>query len=504
MAPEFAGMQVLEKLGQTATAALFRAWQPRLNRTVALKVLNPAVAPPKDFQRLQREAAVLEKLRHPNIVRLLTLGRDTENCYFTMEFIEGRLLSDLIQAAETAAELSALVRHVATLARAVHYAHTQGVIHRNLNPADIVVDAEGRPVITDFAFGKELDAGQTITVTGAVVGTAGYMPPEQASHDTEAAGPASDVYGLGAILYEILTKRPPFQGPTLAAVVEEVAQRPPVAPHTFDRTVPRDVEAICLKCLAKRPGKRYPTAKALAEDLERHLAGERVMAAHRRGRRLPAIGLGLLTAVLHLWVLLYPRTYLFSTTAARDLFRDYGIPLPLATEQSIRLHTFVRSYSYLVFLFDALLFFLLWRRAGRLWALLWTGWRMTVGLALAAFHFFAAKMPLGRLTGRIPGAAPAGWSARRAEALFFVFLVLAAFALLAFWVWALRDAIRSERKGGPHQIVWLLIVLIGGVAGALLYLLVRRPQREGLVRASPFWRWLGRLILGPVRRSAAG
>ena len=282
MAKTFAGMEILGKLGQGGMGAVYKARQPKLDRVVALKVMNPGVSSKEAYARFQREIKVIGKLRHANIVRLFTVGREKNRIYFTMDYIEGESLSWHMGLAETPADRDQLVRHVAAVARAIHYAHTQNIIHRDLKPSNIIMDQEGRPFITDFGLAKELGAGETLTISGEAVGTVQYMPPEQAHGELENIGPQSDVYALGAILYEILTGRPPFEGPTPAVILQKVIREKVEAPRKLNPIIPRDLETICLKCLEKEPKDRYESAGALADDIARHMAGERI-AVRRAG-----------------------------------------------------------------------------------------------------------------------------------------------------------------------------------------------------------------------------
>ena len=281
MAKRFGDYEILEELGRGGMGTVYKARQVDLDRIVALKMLHPGVASPETLARFQREAKVLGKLRHPNIVRLLSVGEESGRCYLTMDFIEGDTLSELIARSRTRDERRRLVRYLAVVARAVHFAHSRGIIHRDLKPSNVIIDAEGTPFITDFGLAKELGVGQTVTLSGATVGTATYMAPEQAEGRGEAIGPKTDVYALGAILYEVLAGRPPFQGATGVAVLHKVCRDTPRPPRQLNRSVRRGLERICLKCLEKDPADRYPSAEALAIDFERHLA--RGGAGWRRG-----------------------------------------------------------------------------------------------------------------------------------------------------------------------------------------------------------------------------
>ena len=277
MPSTFANYEILGKLGQGGMGTVYRARDPQLDRIVALKVMNPGVASAESAARFQREIQVLSRLRHPNIIRLFAAGRHKNRLYFSMDYIEGKPLSRLIKEAETFRDRMELVPHVATIAHALHYAHGHGVIHRDVKPSNVIVTEDGEPFITDFGLAKELDAAQTITLPGAAIGTAAYISPEQAEGDQERIGPRTDVYALGAMLYEVLTGKPPFEGPTPAAILQKAARENPVRPRKFNRRIGLDLEIVCLKCLEKEPRYRYQNAAALADDLDRYAKGEAVL-----------------------------------------------------------------------------------------------------------------------------------------------------------------------------------------------------------------------------------
>src|SRR5262249_21732968 len=226
--------------------------------------------------RFQIETEAVARLTHPNIVPLYEAGEVGGQPFFSSEFCDGGALDKRLKSwRPTPAEAAGLVE---TLARAVHYAHLRGVVHRDLKPANVLLTADGTPKITDFGLAKRLDAeGRDVSQSGAVMGTASYMAPEQAAGKVRDTGPAADVYGLGALLYECLAGRPPFEG-TQPAVLAAVLTGEPVPPSRRDAKGRRDLETICLRCLRKEPERRYADAAALAEELRRYRAGEPIRA----------------------------------------------------------------------------------------------------------------------------------------------------------------------------------------------------------------------------------
>ena len=276
--PPTAGYEILSELGRGGMGVVYKARQLGLNRLVALKmVLSGAHAAPHQLARFRVEGEAVARLHHPHIVQIYDVGERDGLPFFSLEYLDGGCLADQIkrepQPPKRAAGVSAL------LARGVQYAHAHGIVHRDLKPANILFDADGVPKITDFGLAKKLEEGaDSHTVSGTVVGTPSYMAPEQARGDTRQIGPAADVYSLGAILYELLTGRPPHQGTTLLETLEQVRAEEPVPPRQLVPKVPRDLETICLKCLQKEPAKRYASAAELGDDLDRYLAGQPILA----------------------------------------------------------------------------------------------------------------------------------------------------------------------------------------------------------------------------------
>jgi serine/threonine protein kinase len=279
--PSVPGYHLLGVLGQGSMGVVYKARQVKLNRIVALKMLQhlPAASAAHHAARLSRlrsEAEAIAQLQHADIVQIFELGEHNDLPYLALEHVAGGSLGrQLAGTPQPARQAAALVER---LARAMHAAHQAGVLHRDLKPDNILLTSDGSPKISDFGLAKRLDAEISQTATGMVMGTPSYMAPEQAEGRSKEVGVAADVYALGAILYEVLTGRPPFRAATLLATLEQVKHDEPVPPSRLSSQVPRDLETICLKCLHKEPARRYATAEALAHDLHHFLAGEPIQA----------------------------------------------------------------------------------------------------------------------------------------------------------------------------------------------------------------------------------
>jgi serine/threonine-protein kinase len=275
--PRVPGYEVEAVLGRGGMGVVYRARHPRLNRTVALKMLLAGpFAGPGELERFLREAETVAGLQHANIVQVHEAGDVDGRPYFTMEFLEGGSLAQKL--AGTPQPARQAVALVAAVAEAVHAAHQHGIVHRDLKPGNILLTADGTPKLSDFGLARRLDGAAGLTQSGAPVGTASYMAPEQAAGRSRDVGTAADTYALGAILYELLTGRPPFRAETAAETLRQVISQDPALPSRLNAAVPRDVETICLKCLEKSPERRYPSATALADDLHRFLRHEPIVA----------------------------------------------------------------------------------------------------------------------------------------------------------------------------------------------------------------------------------
>lgn len=333
----FGKYDLLGELGRGGMGVVYKARQTDLDRLVALKmILSGHFVSAEQVTRFHTEARAAARLRHPNSVQIYETGEILGQHYFAMEYIEGESLSHRLLRGRMPPEQA--VRLLLPIARAVAHLHAHGVIHRDLKPSNILIDAAGRPVLTDFGLAKMLDASSHLTMTGMIVGTPSYMPPEQAA--SKETGPWSDVYSLGAILYELLTGRPPFQSANPLDTLVSVLESEPTLPRKLEPKIPRRLELICLKCLDKTPAQRYPDAGALVQDLERFLEGDPVAAQpqgtlerlHRWARREPALAsrlaaLGLCGAVIQMR---YHLTHYLHLTPRVDLRLHLRVVLILA------------------------------------------------------------------------------------------------------------------------------------------------------------------------------
>jgi predicted Ser/Thr protein kinase len=263
---EIPGYMLLSELGRGRMGVVFKAWQTGLDRLVAVKTI--LTAGPEQLELFRREAEAVARLQHPQIVQIFEVGEHDGLPYLSLEYVEGGSLEQRLDGTPLPARQAAAL--VEVLALTMRVAHEQGIVHRDLRPANVLLAADGTPKITDFGFATCREDSR-VTATGRISGTPNYMAPEQAAGKSDEVGPAADVHALGAILYELLTGRPPFRGDTVLDTLRKVLHEEPVAPSRLRPRLPRDLEVICLKCLHKEPQRRYGSAEALAEDLRRFL-----------------------------------------------------------------------------------------------------------------------------------------------------------------------------------------------------------------------------------------
>src|SRR6476661_6902117 len=274
---EFGDYALLEEIGRGGQGVVYRAHQKSLNRTVALKVigLGPWTTE-THLKRFRREAEAAASLEHPGIVPIHEVGERDGQCYFSMKFVEGGQLDEVVRRAPMSIRQGAEL--IAKVARTVHYAHEHGILHRDIKPGNNLLDAKGEPHLTDFGLARLVESESTVTRTMEVLGTPSYMAPEQAMGNDAAVDNVTDVYGLGAVLYQLLTGQPPFAGGATYETIKLLLDTEPRQPRLLNPRIDRDISTICLKCLEKDPKRRYPSALALAEDLERWLKHEPIQA----------------------------------------------------------------------------------------------------------------------------------------------------------------------------------------------------------------------------------
>lgn len=269
--------ELLEEIARGGMGVVFRARQMGLDRVVAVKLLrDSALAQPEEVKRFRAEASAAGRLKHPNIVAIHDVGADQGQHYLVMDLVAGPNLAQFTH--EGPLEPRRAAEITARIADAVQYAHAQGILHRDLKPSNVLMDTGGEVFVTDFGLARPLDGGSSLTLSGQVLGTPAYMSPEQAGGRSDTVGPTADVYSMGALLFHLLTGRPPFVSNSLPELMRLVAKVEPLSPQLLNPSVPRDLATVCLKCLAKRPGGRYGSAREFAEDLRRFLRQEPVLA----------------------------------------------------------------------------------------------------------------------------------------------------------------------------------------------------------------------------------
>ncbi len=281
----FGDYELLEKLAHGGMGMVYKARQTSLNRIVAVKmILAGQFASQDEVKRFYIEAEAAGHLDHPGIVPIFDVGSYDGQHYFAMGFVDGETLAERLRRGPLQPREAAMC--VKKIAAAVQVAHEHGIVHRDLKPGNVLLTDQDEPRVTDFGLAKRVEADSDLTATGMVIGTPSYMPPEQAAGKLDQINAAADIYSLGAILYALLTGRPPFDASTQVDTLLQVMEEEPVAPRQFVSTVPRDLEVICLKCLEKDPVNRYRSAAELADDLQRFLAGEPIGAKNDLARRL--------------------------------------------------------------------------------------------------------------------------------------------------------------------------------------------------------------------------
>src|SRR5438046_1590648 len=285
---ELGDYELLEEIGRGGQGVVFRARQKSLNRTVALKVISLGQwASKAHLKRFRREAEAAAHLEHPGIVPIHEVGERDGSCYFSMKFVEGGQLDEVTR--HTPMPIRRAVELIVEVARTVHYAHEHGILHRDIKPGNILLDTKGEPHLTDFGLARLVESESSVTHTLDVLGTPSYMAPEQAVGNNAAVSSVTDVYGIGAVLYQLLTGHPPFAGGPTYEPIKLRANTDPRQPRLLNPKIDRDLSTICLKCLEKDPKRRYSSALALAEDLERWLKHEPIRARHTgiftRGRK---------------------------------------------------------------------------------------------------------------------------------------------------------------------------------------------------------------------------
>ncbi len=276
---DFGDYELLEEIGRGGQGVVYRAHQKSLNRTVALKVIGLGLwTTETHLKRFRREAEAAASLEHPCIVPIYEVGERDAQCYFSMKFVEGGQLDEMVK--REPMPIRRAVELIAKVARTVHYAHEHGILHRDIKPGNILLDQNGEPHLTDFGLARLVEAESTVTATLDVLGTPSYMAPEQATDGTTKVSKATDVYGLGAVLYQLLTGHPPFAGGTTYETIRLLLETEPRKPRLLNPKIDRDLSTICLKCLEKDPQRRYSSALALAQDLEHWLKHEPIRARH--------------------------------------------------------------------------------------------------------------------------------------------------------------------------------------------------------------------------------
>ena len=323
MLKDFGDYELLEEIGRGGQGVVFRARQKSLNRTVALKVIGLGEwATKAHLKRFRLEAEAAASLDHPGIVPIHEVGERDGSCYFSMKLVEGGQLDEVVRHEQMS--IRRAVELIAKVSRTVHYAHEHGILHRDIKPGNILLDKTGEPHLTDFGLARLVESESTVTRTLEVLGTPSYMAPEQAVGNNAQLTSAIDVYGLGAVLYQLLTGHPPFAGGTTYETIKLLLDTEPRQPRLLNPKIDRDLSTICLKCLEKDPQRRYSSSLALAEDLEHWLKHEPI-----RARRTGIVTRG------SKWVRRNPTTALlfalslaFAATVGVIIWKSTSLPSP--------------------------------------------------------------------------------------------------------------------------------------------------------------------------------
>ena len=274
-ARRFGDYEILEEIARGGMGIVYKARQISLNRIVAVKmILSGHLADESDIRRFRVEAEAAAHLQHPNIIGIYDVGQHDGHHYFSMEYVAGKNLSQIISKGSVPPKVAA--RYVRQIAAAIHYAHRKGVTHRDIKPSNVLIDDKDQARVTDFGLAKRVECDQQLTASHQVVGTVPYMAPEQVMGSRDRVGPASDIYSIGVLFYELLTRQQPFRGRSTLDTLQQIREHDPKPPRQISPQTPRELEMICLKCLEKNPERRYGSAQELADDLERYLAGDSI------------------------------------------------------------------------------------------------------------------------------------------------------------------------------------------------------------------------------------
>ncbi|MSU63207.1 MAG: hypothetical protein EXS31_12565 [Pedosphaera sp.] len=338
----FGDYELIDEIARGGMGIVYKARQPSLDRIVAVKmILFGSMASAEQIRRFRIEASAAGSLQHPNIVAVHEVGLHENQHFMVMDYVDGPNLSRLVQDSPLPARKAAT--YLKAIAEAVQYAHDHGILHRDLKPSNVLLGSDDRPRVTDFGLAKRFDTESSLTLSGHVLGSPNYMPPEQAGGGRQKVGRTSDVYSLGAILYHLLTARPPFRAETIGETLQQVQQTDPLSPRLLNASIPRDLETICLKCLEKEPTKRYATATELADELGRFLKDEPILArpvtrverAWRWCRRKPALAASFFLILILLLVVIIgaPIAVLRTNRARAEAERNlYAADMKLASE----------------------------------------------------------------------------------------------------------------------------------------------------------------------------